>query len=498
MRLMFFKGQFLLVWMCLLGFSVAEAQSAASSGGEASATILARARKVMLVGRADGSVLHYRAVSASEQNYQSDRTYPPFFSSMDIEEGWFDPQSGIERIGTLTTFPGYTAPQPRVVVTNGKGAFSFAEGHWSAMPPSFLQSRNLDPWAVVADWIAAENVRYAGTEMYRDYSRDVLVRKGTSGELRLFVDPKTGFPVKLDLEEKHYLWGQRHIEYLYTNWTLVGNVMVAGSSFRLADGKTEISRTTGEVKIQASSSAPEMSKPDVAPQPEDALPRFLQPIDPTVTPVGSNTYLLSNPGYTELVSRVGDEVFLFDATQGEDRARKDSAAIDKLFPGHKTITVIVTDLAWPHVAGVRYWVAEGATIISHPAAREFLQSVVDRKWTLSPDPLEVRRGTAKLKFVEMDSRLSLAGGSISLHPIDGIGSEVAIIAYLSNDHLLWASDFIQSVDGPSSYATEVWQAVHRDGLHPERTVAEHLPLTPWSKIEALQTLDNASGDSNSK
>jgi hypothetical protein len=304
--------------------------------------------------------------------------------------------------------------------------------------------------------------------------------------------------VKLDLEEKHYLWGQRHIEYLYTNWTLVGGVMVAGSSFRLADGKTEISRTTGEVKIQASSSAPEMSRPDVAPQPEDALPRFLQPIDPTVTPVGSNTYLLSNPGYTELVTRAGDEVFLFDATQGEDRARKDSATIDKLFPGHKTITVIVTDLAWPHVAGIRYWVAKGATIISHPAAREFLQSVVDRKWTLNPDLLEVRRGTAKLKFVEMDSRLSLAGGSISLHPIDGIGSEVAIIAYLSNDHLLWASDFIQSVDGPSSYATEVWQAVHRDGLHPERTVAEHLPLTPWSQIEALQTWDNASGDSNSK
>ena len=417
---------------------------------------------------------------------------------MNIEEVWFDPQSGIERIGTLTTFPGYTAQQPRVVVTNSKGAFSFAEGHWSALPPSSLQSRNLDPWAVVADWIAAENVKYAGTEIYRDYPRDVLVRKGASGEQRLFVDPKTGFPVKLDLQEKHYLWGQRHIEYLYTNWTLVGDVMVPGSSFRLADGKTEISRTTGEVQVQASNSAPAMSPPDATPQPEDALPRFLQPIDPTVTQVGSNTYLLSNPGYTELVTRVGDEVFLFDATQGEERARKDAAAIDKLFPGHKTVIVIVTDLAWPHIAGVRYWVAQGATIVSHQAAREFLQSVVDRKWTLTPDLLEARRGTAKLKFVKIEGRLSLAGDAISLHPIDGIGSEVAIMAYLSQDRLLWASDFIQTVDGPTSYATEVWQAVQTEGLHPDRTVAEHLPLTPWSKIEGLQTWDKAGGNSNSK
>lgn len=89
-------------------------------------------------------------------------------------------------------------------------------------------------------------------------------------------------------------------------------------------------------------------------------------------------------------------------------------------------------------------------------------------------------------------------GAISLYPIDGIGSEVAIMAYLSNDRLLWASDFIQTVDGPTSYATEVWRAVHRDGLHPERTAAEHLSLTPWSKIEELQASDRTSGDSSSK
>jgi hypothetical protein len=44
-------------------------------------------------GRA-GSVIHYHAVAAAEQNYQSDRTYPPSFSAMVSREGWLDPQSG--------------------------------------------------------------------------------------------------------------------------------------------------------------------------------------------------------------------------------------------------------------------------------------------------------------------------------------------------------------------------------------------------------------------
>jgi hypothetical protein len=189
------------------------------------------------------------------------------------------------------------------------------------------------------------------------------------------------------------------------------------------------------------------------------------------------------------VTQVGDEIFLFDATQGEERAKKDAEAIGKLFPGYKKLSVVITDLAWPHVAGVRYWVANGATIIAHKAAREFLQSVVDRRWTLAPDLLEQRRETAKLKFVGVDAAYQLAGGAISLHPIDGIGSEVALMAFLAPDRFLWASDYIQTVAEPSAYASEVWRAVQRDGLHPERTAAEHLPLTPWARIEALQRKD---------
>jgi hypothetical protein len=354
------------------------------------------------------------------------------------------------------------------------------------LPRPSLQSRYLNPWNVIADWAAAGDARFAGNDEYRDYPRIVLARVTPDGEQRLFVDPKTGFPLKLDFEEKHYLWGQRHIEYVYTNWTLSGDVMLPGSSFRLADGKTEISQTFGDVEIIAPDTAPSLSLPEGPAPAGVALPRFLQPLDLKVVQVGPNTYLLSNPGYTEAVIRIGNEVFLFDATQGEERGRKDAEAIARLFPGKLKVTVVVTDLAWPHIAGLRYWVASGATIVAHEAAREFLQSVLSRRWTLAPDLLEQRRKTTHLKFIGVDGPYRLAGGAISLHPIDGIGSEVALIGYLVSDRFLWASDYIQTVSQPTSYASEVWRAVKRDGLTPERTAAEHLPLTPWSKIEELQ------------
>jgi len=100
--------------------------------------------------------------------------------------------------------------------------------------------------------------------------------------------------------------------------------------------------------------------------------------------------------------------------------------------------------------------------------------------------------------VGVDVPFQMANGAISLHPIDGIGSEVSLMAYLSTERLLWAGDYIQTVDEPSAYATEVWRAAQRDGLRPERTAAEHLPLTPWSKIEELQNADAARANPSSK
>jgi hypothetical protein len=217
---------------------------------------------------------------------------------------------------------------------------------------------------VIADWAAEASVRFAGRKVYRNYVRIVLVRTTANGEQRLFLDSKTGFPVKLELEEEHYLWGQRLIEYVYSNWTLASGIMVAGSSFRLADGKTEMSQTTGNVDMVPRDVAPSLSLPKGPVESANALPMFLQALDLKIIDVGPKTYLLSNPGYTEAVTEVGREVFLFDSTQGQERAEKAAAAIKKLFPDAGKVSVVVTDLAWPHVAGVRYWVANDATIIA--------------------------------------------------------------------------------------------------------------------------------------
>jgi hypothetical protein len=136
------------------------------------------------------------------------------------------------------------------------------------------------------------------------------------------------------------------------------------------------------------------------------------------------------------------------------------------------------------VAGVRFWVAQGATIVSHRESKAFLERVVARRWTRAPDLLEKRRATAKLKFTAVDKSLDLAGG-VRLFAIDGIGSEGALMAWVPGERFLWASDYIQNVTKPATYTTEVCQAVRRVGIAPENVAAQHIPFTPWQTIEGL-------------
>src|SRR5258708_5693344 len=96
----------------------------------------------------------------------------------------------------------------------------------------------------------------------------------------------------------------------------------------------------------------------------------------------------------------------------------------------------------------------------------------------------------KMKFVAVDDQYTAENGKLKLFPIDGIGSEVALMAYLPEDKFLWASDYVQTLREPSQYASEVIAAAGRAGIQPEQVAAEHLQLTPWKTVVEAQKPKN--------
>lgn len=453
---------------------------------------LQRSRQALGLDRLPESVLHYRAMQATSEPYQSDRTsYPPYFDAMAAEDHWLDVRTGVERVATLDVWPG-SGPNPGAILVSGPdGTFLVPDSAGRMQPQLHPEARvvwRLDPWSVLLDWQRSKGVSVVGRCPYRDEDRVVLTRTGPEGAESLFLDPETSLPVKLTTSEPHYLWGRTTSEYVFTNWNLVrgGPAVFPSASFRVVDGETEISRTVGDLTTLPSSGAPRLDPADISGAVALApTPAFLRPEPPDTVRLGPNTYLLRNHGYREVVTLASDTIFVLDATQGEARARQDSAWLGRLFPGVHPIVLIVTDLAWPHIAGLRFWVASGATVVSHRASRPLLEQVVDRSWRTEPDRLERRRDSTTFVLSGVTHTRSLAAGALQVIPIDGIGSEGALVVYVGDADLLWASDYIQTVSQPSLYALEVWRAVRRAGVEPSRAVAQHLDPTPWSVVDAL-------------
>jgi hypothetical protein len=450
------------------------------------ATTLREALHAIGASRSMASVLHLRLVDGTVQDYQSDRTYPPFFLAFTAGESWYQPATGVLRSHGRVTYPngefdpGETLSGPAATFFVGDTLRPAPENHGAAMA-----SRALDPWPVLYDWSTSDGVNVVGRCRVRDYPRVVLQRTGPFGPERLALDPATHLPVSLEREEPHYLWGQVSVAYVYSNWDRSAGIAVAASAFRMVDGAAEMSRTIAGVDPIAADSAPSLALPHVEAAMTPGLPPFLQPTPPDSVRVSDATRLLANLGYREGVTLQADTLYLLDATQGEQRGRADSAMIARLFPGHYPIVVVVTDLAWPHVAGVRYWVARGATIVSRRTSRGFLERVLARRWTRAPDLYERRRGTTRFHFVPVDDSLALAGGKLRLYAIDGLGGEGAVMAYIEGDRFLWAGDYVQTVRRPSTYATDVWRAARHAGIRPTRVAAQHLPLTDWSTVDSL-------------
>jgi hypothetical protein len=454
----------------------------------AARTVLDRAATAIGLSAAAGRVLHIDGYDVANHAFESDRPgSPPYLAAVIAIDSWLDPRTGIERTTSRMTLGG---PQRPVTTVGGESASYVVRDTGLVPSPSthgdLYATRPLDVWTALRDWIAAPDAHTVATCTFRDYPRLVLSRRGAQGEERLFIDPKSGFPAKLDRDEPDYLWGTVHVEYVYSTWQSDGRLRWPASSFRVVDGSTDVTRTYGTTRLVSHDSAPPLSLPARTEPMELAPQAFLVPTNPDTVRVGANTFILHNIGFNETVTLVRDTVYVFDATQGETRTRADSAWIGRLFPGKHPITVVVTDIAWPHVAGVRFWVANGATILTHRANRAFLQRVIDRRWTAMPDLFERRRATVTPHLRVVDDSLRLAGGDITLFAIDGVTSEGALAAYLVPDRFLWASDYVQTLAAPTQYLDETSAAVDRMHLSPVRVAAEHLRLSSWEDAKRVQ------------
>jgi len=136
-----------------------------------------------------------------------------------------------------------------------------------------------------------------------------------------------------------------------------------------------------------------------------------------------------------------DHVVVVEGPLGEERSTGVIVEVKKLVPNKPIRYLVNTHYHFDHSGGLRTYVAEGATIVTHEINRAFYERVWQAPRTLSPDRLSQTMTQAKFETLTDKHVLTDGVRTMEIHHIQGNAhNEGIIMAYLPRERLLIEAD----------------------------------------------------------
>jgi glyoxylase-like metal-dependent hydrolase (beta-lactamase superfamily II) len=183
---------------------------------------------------------------------------------------------------------------------------------------------------------------------------------------------------------------------------------------------------------------------DVKPNASVSIPAPQAPPPiPTLTPpekLSDGTYLILG-GYAALAVDFKDYVVVVEGPQNDQRAEAIIAKAKELIPNKPIRYVVNTHAHFDHAGGLRDFVAEGATVITHEMNKPYYEKVWANPHTLNPDRLAMHPKKATFKTVS--DKLVLTGGdhTIELYHMTNFGhNDGMLMVYLPKEKILFEAD----------------------------------------------------------
>ena len=208
------------------------------------------------------------------------------------------------------------------------------------------------------------------------------------------------------------------------------------------------------------------------------------PEGPISEDLGGGFWLVTG-GYASVIADFKDYIVVIEGPQNDMRAEQIIAEAKRLVPNKPIRYVINTHTHFDHAGGLRAFVAEGATIVTHKDNKAFYERVFKDPHTLVPDKLSRMNPQPKLKIETMTDMKVLTDGehTIDLYHVEGSTHAMGMImAYLPKQKILIEADEfnVGQAGAPAPekinpYHTNLLANIERLKLDVNRIIPIHLP-----------------------
>ena len=345
----------------------------------------------------------------------------------------------------------------------------------------------------------AKDLRVLPDEIQQRVSQQVLSFSWQDARCRLLLNHWTHLPTMLETVRRDRLWGSIWGDVTtrswFSFWTLEkGGLMYPRQTSVELNGQPSSDRTVQVLTVDGPIDEAKFAIPEEvrsAPRPAAAAPAFSAArVDETkVTPI--TDWILQVPGgFNVAFVRQPDGLVVFEATTTSPYSVEILSLAAKRFPGVPVKAVITTSDAWPHIGGIREYVARGIPIYALDLNVPILTRMIQAPHTIDPDALANQPKAPVFRSVSSKTVIGTGDTRIELFPVRGETGERMMIAWFPGAKLLYSSDLIQRGRQPGTFfmpemLMEVQAATAREGIAGvDRVFGMHLPPTPWTEVVA--------------
>ena len=422
--------------MLALGFAVA---SATACGGPQPGTLEAASEAL---GAAEIRGVEYSGTGRWYQFGQAPNPTLPwpafevsrFTAAVDYQQ----PAARVEMVRRQIVEPGRVRPAPveqrPIQVVSGPFAWNLATPAAAApgtppVPapqPAAVEERVMEIWTTPHGFLkaaAANNAASAPSE--------------GGSEVTFIIDGKYKYVGIIN--------AQNEVERVQT-WidnTVLGDtpVEITYSEYRDFEGlrfPTRIRRTQGGHPVLELTVDKAAANPSVAGDVPEVVRGFTPPaVNAVMEPLAPGVYYVRGGSHHSVAIDQRDHIVVVEAPQDEARSEAVIAKVKETIPGKPIRYIVNSHVHFDHSGGLRTYVAEGATVVTHEMNRPYYEKAWAQPRTIRPDRLA--RSSTAAKFETFTDKHVLDDGrrQIEVHQIAGSGhNDAYAMVYLPAERIL--------------------------------------------------------------
>jgi hypothetical protein len=286
-------------------------------------------------------------------------------------------------------------------------------------------------------------------------------------------------------------WGDVTTRTTFGLWMLEANGLRYPRLWQVeSDGQQDTSTMVTQVRFDVPWQAEDFNVP------EEVKKQF-QERAKTINdyPFGSPTQPIHElaPGVVKVASawdiievKQDDGIVIFEGPLSSGYSARVIEDAQKRFPGLPIKAVITTSDAWPHLGGMREYVARGVPIYALDLNKPILDRLFKAPYKTFPDALAKSPRQPKWNLVSGKTLFGTGKNRLEIYPYRSATGERQMMIYFPEHRLLYSSDlFTMLRDGSAflpTFVQEMIDTVKREGLEVKNTVGMHYDMTPWEKV----------------